>query len=334
MLGNVAVSAPNLSLVNCLADGAFHSGEALAATLGVSRTAVWKQLNRLQEDYGLAVESVKGRGYRIPGGLELLEAPRILEALSVRSRHLLGELLIEPVLDSTNAEALRRLAAGSPPGFCCSAELQTAGRGRRGRPWVSPFARNLYLSLTWEYEGGAAALEGLSLAVGVAVVRALESLGIRGMQLKWPNDLLFHGAKLGGILLEMVGDAAGPCQVVVGVGLNVHMPTGVAASIDQSWTDLRSLAGDQLPGRNHLLAAMLDQLLPLLAGFGASGFAPWREAWMSLDAYAGAPVVISSGDFRQAGTARGVDQRGALQLETSLGVQPVYGGEVSLRPAS
>lgn len=328
------MSAPNLSLVTHLADGHYHSGQALAETLGVSRTAVWKQLNRLQEDFGLAVESVKGRGYRIPGGVELLEAARVREGLSPRSQALLGELVIEPVLDSTNAEALRRLAAGSGPGFCCSAELQTAGRGRRGRPWVSPFARNLYLSLTWEYEGGAAALEGLSLAVGVAVVRALEGLGASGLQLKWPNDLLYQGAKLGGVLLEMVGDASGRCQVVLGVGINVHMPEAVAGAIDQSWTDLRRAAGDGLPGRNRLLAALLDHLLPLLGGFGATGFAPWREAWIALDAFADAPVVISSGQFRKAGIARGVDDRGALQLETSLGLQPVYGGEISLRAAS
>lgn len=328
------MSAPNLTLARLLADGEFHSGQVLADALGLSRTAIWKQLNRLQDELGLSVESVKGRGYRIPGGVELLDVARVCEGLSPRSRALLGVLVVEPVLDSTNAEVLRRLSAGAPAGLACTAELQTAGRGRRGRTWVSPFARNLYLSLSWEYEGGAAALEGLSLAVGVAVVRALEELGVSGLQLKWPNDLLFHGAKLGGVLLEMVGDASGRCQVVVGVGINVRMPEAVAASIDQSWTDLRSIAGEQVPGRNQLLATLLDHLLPLLASFGATGFAPWREAWLALDAFADAPVVISSGDFRKAGIARGVDERGALRLETSLGLQPVYGGEISLRAAS
>ena len=328
------MSAPNLTLARLLADGEFHSGQVLADALGLSRTAIWKQLNRLQDELGLSVESVKGRGYRIPGGVELLDVARVCEGLSPRSRALLGALVVEPVLDSTNAEVLRRLSAGAPAGLACTAELQTAGRGRRGRTWVSPFARNLYLSLSWEYEGGAAALEGLSLAVGVAVVRALEELGVSGLQLKWPNDLLFHGAKLGGVLLEMVGDASGRCQVVVGVGINVRMPEAVAASIDQSWTDLRSIAGEQVPGRNQLLATLLDHLLPLLASFGATGFAPWREAWLALDAFADVPVVISSGDFRKAGIARGVDERGALRLETSLGLQPVYGGEISLRAAS
>lgn len=328
------MSLPNTTLVPLLADGEFHSGQALADALGVSRTAVWKQLNRLQQELGLSVESIKGRGYRIPGGVELLAADAIASGLSAQGRALLGELVIQPIVDSTNAEALRRLETGALAGLACTAELQTAGRGRRGRPWVSPFGRNLYLSLAWEYEGGAAALEGLSLAVGVAVANALERQGISGIQLKWPNDMLVGGAKLGGVLLEMVGDASGRCQVVVGVGINVRMPDNAAVGIDQAWTDLQQLAGDALPGRNRLLATLLNELLPLLSEFAATGFGPWREAWMSRDAFAGIPVVISSGSHQQAGVARGVDQRGALQLETTLGLQPVFGGEISLRAAS
>ena len=121
-------------------------------------------------------------------------------------------------MDSTNAEPMRQAEAGGAPGLVCTAEQQTAGRGRRGRQWVSPFASNLYLSLVWEFSQGAAALEGLSLAVGVAVARALAACDVPAVQLKWPNDVLHDGAKLGGILLEMTGDAAGACQVVVGVG--------------------------------------------------------------------------------------------------------------------
>ena len=123
------------------------------------------------------------------------------------------------------------------------------------------------------------------------------------------------------------------CVLVVGVGLNVAMPAAAGHSIDQPWTDLATVCGGQPPGRNTLLAALLDQLLPLLAGFEASGFAPWRERWMALDAFAGAPVVVTSADRKIAGVARGVDARGALQLETTLGVQSLYGGEISLRAA-
>lgn len=324
---------PKTTLVPMLADGEFHSGQDLAAELEVSRTAIWKQLNRLEE-LGLAVESVKGRGYRIPGGVELLDEASIRAGLDAPVPGLLRELQLLEVVDSTNAEALRRVAAGAGPGLVCSAEQQTAGRGRRGRAWVSPYARNIYLSLVWEYQEGAAALEGLSLAVGVAVTRALGQLGLPPLQLKWPNDLLFAGAKLGGVLLEMAGDAAGRCQVVVGVGINVTMPPAAAQAIDQNWTDLATIAGGRAPGRNAVVASLLNELLPLAADFAHTGFAPWREAWMALDAFADVPVVLHSGEQRQAGIARGVDERGALQLETTLGLRPIYGGEISLRAAS
>ncbi|QIB66180.1 bifunctional biotin--[acetyl-CoA-carboxylase] ligase/biotin operon repressor BirA [Kineobactrum salinum] len=320
------------TLVPMLADGEFHSGQALARTLGVSRTAIWKQLNRLA-GLGLELDSVPGRGYRIPGGIELLDSARIEAGLSAEAGALLREIVLLESVDSTNAEALRRITTDAGAGLVCAAEIQTAGRGRRGRSWVSPYARNIYLSLGWEYHDGAAALEGLSLAAGVAVVRALAQLGMSGLQLKWPNDLLVDGAKLGGILLEMAGDATGRCQVVLGVGLNVAMPAAAADAIDQAWTDLAAVAGSALPGRNTLVASLLNELLPLAADFASTGFLPWQDQWQGLDAYAGKQVVLHSGDQRLAGIARGVDGRGALQLETSLGIQAMYGGEISLRAA-
>ncbi|HEY7776219.1 MAG TPA: bifunctional biotin--[acetyl-CoA-carboxylase] ligase/biotin operon repressor BirA [Kineobactrum sp.] len=321
------------TLVPMLADGEFHSGQALADALGVSRTAVWKQLKRLEE-LGLQVESAKGLGYRVPGGVELLDEIAVRAGLNTPALGLLQELQLLETIDSTNAEALRRIAGGAGAGLVCCAELQTAGRGRRGRTWVSPYARNMYLSLVWEYHEGAAALEGLSLAVGVAVVRALARLGLPALQLKWPNDLLFNGAKVGGVLLEMAGDATGRCQVVLGVGINVAMPAAAATTIDQAWTDLTSIAGSALVSRNTLLASLLNELLPLAAGFSATGFAPWQAPWMALDAHADTAVILQSGDQRQAGIARGVNGRGALQLETSVGVTSIYGGEISLRAAS
>ncbi|MBA6411529.1 bifunctional biotin--[acetyl-CoA-carboxylase] ligase/biotin operon repressor BirA [Parahaliea sp. F7430] len=320
-------------LLPLLADGDYHSGEDLAQVLGVSRTAVWKQLNRLQ-DLGLELESVRGLGYRIPGGLDLLDAAEISAAMRAESKALLRKLTVLDSVDSTNAEAMRHRAPGSSSGLAYTAEQQSAGRGRRGRQWVSPFARNIYLSLVWEFSQGAAALEGLSLAVGVAVANALQACGAPPLQLKWPNDVLCNGAKLGGILLEMTGDAAGNCQVVVGVGLNVSMPESAAENIEQAWTDVARICGNKPPSRNRLLAALLDELLPLLDGFEAGGFAPWREAWMALDAYADTAVVLHSAESRQAGIARGVDERGALQLETTLGLQSIFGGEISMRPVA
>jgi BirA family transcriptional regulator, biotin operon repressor / biotin---[acetyl-CoA-carboxylase] ligase len=327
------ITMPNTALLPLLANGEFHSGQALADALGVSRTAVWKQLGKL-EVLGLEIESVKGRGYRIPGGVDLLEANSVHGGLDDATKALVRELEIFDVIDSTNREALRRVQPGAASGLVFTAEQQTAGRGRRGRQWVSPFARNLYLSAVWEFSRGASALEGLSLAVGVAISRALEASGLPQVQLKWPNDLLYQEQKLGGVLLEMVGDANGLCQVVVGVGLNVAMPANTAASIDQPWTDLSSIAGGkECAGRNELLAALLNELMPLLADFENSGFGPWREPWQQLDAHAGKAVVLTSGDVQTAGIARGVDQRGALLLESSLGLKPIYGGEISLRAA-
>jgi BirA family biotin operon repressor/biotin-[acetyl-CoA-carboxylase] ligase len=324
---------PKTILLPLLASGEYCSGQTLADALGVSRTAVWKQLNALSE-LGLQIESVRGRGYRIPGGIDLLDAARVQAALEPRAAGLLSRLALFETIDSTNAEAMRRAEQGAGPGLVCSAEQQTAGRGRRGRTWVSPFARNLYLSLVWEYHQGAAALEGLSLAVGVAVARALASCGLPPVQLKWPNDVIFQGAKLGGVLLEMTGDAAGTCQVIVGVGLNVAMPGATAADIDQAWTDLETISAGRRPGRNELLAALLNQLLPLLADFEQAGFGPWREEWLALDAFAGQPVVLHTGALDLTGIARGVDARGALQLETAAaGVQSIFGGEISLRAA-
>jgi BirA family biotin operon repressor/biotin-[acetyl-CoA-carboxylase] ligase len=297
------------TLLPMLAAGDFRSGQDLADALGVSRTAVWKQLNKLGE-LGLEVESVKGRGYRIPGGLDLLDEQTVREALQPQAQQLLAQLLVLPEIDSTNAEVMRRIEQG-----------------------VSPFARNIYLSLMWEFSQGAAALEGLSLAVGVAVARALQQVGVEGVRLKWPNDILHEGDKLGGILLEMVGDATGKCQVVIGVGINVAMPGAAGQAIDQRWTDLASITEGETPSRNALLAALLDQLLPLAAGFESTGFAPWQEPWTELDAFAGTSVILHSGEHRQGGICRGVDNRGALQLETTAGVQKIYGGEISLRPA-
>jgi BirA family biotin operon repressor/biotin-[acetyl-CoA-carboxylase] ligase len=320
-------------LLEQLADGEFHSGQVLADHMGVSRTAIWKQLARL-EGLGLALESVRGRGYRIPGGLDLLDARSIRSHLSTAAAAQLGRLAVLPIVDSTNAELLRQPAGIAGLADVCTAEQQTAGRGRRGRDWVSPFARNVYVSIAWDFPQGAAALEGLSLAAGVCVARALVACGMPAPRLKWPNDVLYEGRKLGGVLIEMTGDSAGPARAVLGVGINVSMPPATAESIDQPWVDLAGLAAGAPPRRSLLVAALLNELLPLLAGFEQGGFAAWRDAWMALDAYADEPVTVSVGSRTLAGRSVGVNERGALLLQTETGLTPVFGGEVSLRPVT
>lgn len=317
-------------ILTILADGQFHSGEELGAALGVSRAAVWKQLQKL-ETLSLDVETQKGRGYRVIGGLDLLDRSRMLSAASDRIRPVVEAMTIAQSLDSTNLQAARRIADGGAHGYCCVAEQQSAGRGRRGRHWLSPFARSLYFSLVWEFNSGAAALEGLSLCVGVAVARAMARAGVDEVNLKWPNDVLRSGRKLAGILLEMQGDPAGICQVVIGVGVNVRL-TGIdTRSIAQPWADLAdlSIGGD----RNGLLVLILDELVAALTRYTAEGFRPFRDEWMGLDAYRGREVVVQLGGSWLTGIAEGVDAGGGLQLRTAQGMRTFHGGEVSLRSA-
>lgn len=320
-------------LLQALSDGRYHSGQALADALSISRTAVWKQVQRLQ-GLGLELQTRRGQGYCLPGGLELLDESAIARALAGRGRSL--ALSVHPVIDSTNQYLLRQ-SGQLPAGVACLAEQQTAGRGRRGRQWVSPFARNLYLSLHWRFEGGASVLEGLSLAVGVVIAEALEDLGIADVQLKWPNDVLAGDRKLAGILLEMSGDPAGHCQVVVGVGVNVAMGAAAGKTIDQQWVDLQQLAqeaGRPRPSRHQLAVALLDRLAGLLEGFAEQGFAAWRERWLARAAYLGERVSVSAANRSEQGVMLGVDDSGALRLRIDGEERLFHGGEVSVRPES
>ncbi len=322
-------------LLQTLADGDYHSGDELGQLLGVSRAAIWKQLQKLNE-LGVELESVRGKGYCLEGGLELLDRERLWSSLSVPVQSRLSELDVMSVADSTNSRAMQKAALGQG-GYVCLAEQQTAGRGRRGRTWISPFGRNLYLSLSWGFEGGAAQLEGLSLAVGVAMCQVLESQGLHSVGLKWPNDLLWQKRKLAGVLLEMTGDPAGACHVVVGVGLNLSMPGVSAREIEQPWVDLQTACSSEacpVPGRNALAAKMINALVSLLSEYHQSGFSAWREQWLARDAFAGRRVVVSSGARTQEGIARGVDISGALVLDQDGEQLLCHGGELSMRAVS
>ncbi len=319
------------AILRLMADGDFHSGKDLGELLGVSRTAVWKHLQKL-EDVGVPLESVKGKGYRLPGGLELLEANLIERGLTAEARTFLNELDVRQSVDSTNTLAMARAASGGGHGYVCLAEHQSQGRGRRGRTWVSPFGQSLYASAVVEFDGGAAALEGLSLAVGVALVRAVRQLGVGGVGLKWPNDVLWQERKLAGVLLEMTGDPAGLCQVVVGIGLNVRMHKPSVTGIDQPWVDMHEI----LPGvsRNDLAVALLNQLLPALTEFARQGFAAFVDEWETAHVYANQPVRLSTASEVVEGIALGVTASGALRLAIGNRIEEFNGGEVSLRGLS
>ena len=321
---------PKAAIVALLADGHYHSGQWLANQLGISRTAVWKRIAAL-ENLGLSVERTRGEGYRLAGGCELLDEKVILAGVSERSRAQLAQLLVLDVVSSTNEIALRGLAdATMAHGVVILAERQTQGRGRRGRSWVSPYGRNVYLSLIWHFDCGVAKLEGLSLVIGLAVIRALRSLGVAGAALKWPNDVMANDAKLGGILIELSGDINGPVSAVIGIGLNVQMLGSIAEQIDQEWTDLYSIAQRDV-GRNRTASRVLDATIEILSEFTASSFRKFRDEWRPVDWLRGKDVTLTAAHEILEGRADGVDEAGALIINTMNGKRTIHGGEVTVR---
>ena len=309
-----------LTLLKLLKDGRFHSGQALGAALGVSRSAVWKQLQHLESDLNLSIHKVRGRGYQLAAPLELLEQEQLDSSP--------WPVLIHHSLDSTNAEALRAIDSGAAAPFVVTAERQTAGRGRRGRKWVSPFAENIYYSLVLRMDGGMRQLEGLSLVVGLAVLSALRAVGLSDAGLKWPNDVLVGNKKIAGILLELVGDPADVCHVVLGIGINVNMR--LASEVDQAWTSV-FLESGRLVNRNTLISRLNDSLLMYLKRHAAEGFTAIQAEWEQNHLWQGREVSLIAGVHQVEGTVMGIDQQGALRMSVNGEVKVYSGGELSLR---
>ncbi len=312
-----------------LADGGFHSGEALARSLEVSRASVWNAVRDL-EATGIEVYKVHGRGYRLPYPVSLLDRAAVERHLGAQAGRF--ALDIRDTVDSTNTALIERAAQGAPGGTVLAAEWQAAGRGRLGRAWHAGVGEALTFSLLWRSARGAGALSGLTLAVGVALARALQSAGAGGVALKWPNDVLWRGGKLAGVLTELQGDALGPTAVVIGIGINVRLSEATRARIGQATADLET-ACEAAPDRNRLLAGVLIELDGMLGAFGRDGFAPLREEWLQRHAQQGRRVTLTLPDgARRSGHARGVAEDGAFLLETRAGVQRFHSGEISLRP--
>jgi BirA family transcriptional regulator, biotin operon repressor / biotin---[acetyl-CoA-carboxylase] ligase len=320
-------------LLKQLADGKFHSGAALAKIAGLSRGSVWKYLQALSE-YGLDFNAVTGKGYRLNHPLQLLD-PDALHALLTEEAQQNLRMEIHDSLDSTNSYLMHRAAQGAPSGLACLSEYQTAGKGRRGRQWASPFGQNIYLSLLCRYQEGPATLGGLSLAVGVAAVRALQDIGVHDIGLKWPNDIYYQRQKLGGILVEVSGDGNGPCHAVIGIGLNLLLTGEQAAGIDQAWTDLRHINGQNAYLlRNRLAAALLNRISAAAMAFHSADCSEVLQQWRQYDCLKGLPVQLTIGEQRLGGVAAGIDEQGLLWLEHADGQRRAYAsGEVSVKPA-
>lgn len=317
-------------LLALLADGHFHSGVELARSLGLSRSAVWGLVHEM-ETLGLAVNAISGKGYRLEKPLELLDAAAIRAVLSTSARALLANLEIHHVLDSTNDWLAGQAAEGAVSGSVCLAECQTAGKGRMGRVWQAPFGGNICLSLLWRFEDQAA-IAGLSLSVGAAIIRALHRAGVEGAGLKWPNDILWQGRKLGGILMQVSGEVNGQHAVVIGLGLNGHIPPASAEAIDQPWTDLSLISGEAFLSRNRLIASVLDELLPMLADYGSVGLAAHLDEWRKYHCFNGAAVVLQQGERLIRGRVAGVNEEGLLLLDCEEGGRRAFAsGDVRLR---
>jgi BirA family biotin operon repressor/biotin-[acetyl-CoA-carboxylase] ligase len=319
-----------LSTLRLLADGSFHSGEAMAARLGVTRATVWN-LIREAEALGACFEKSRGLGYRMPDPPVWLDARVVAAHLGQVAARFSLEILAET--GSTNSVLLDRAAAGAASGTVIAAEAQTAGRGRRGRTWAGALGGSLTFSVLWRFERGAAGLTGLSLVVGLAVARALAALGAADVRVKWPNDILHRERKLGGILIELSGDALGPTAAVIGIGINVRLPDAVRSAIDQPVTD--TVAAGAGADRNLLLAAVLRELAAVLDRFVAEGFGALEPEYRRLHALHDRPAVIALADGRRIpGFVRGTADDGALLLETASGLERFHGGEVSVRAAA
>ncbi|HTD28022.1 MAG TPA: bifunctional biotin--[acetyl-CoA-carboxylase] ligase/biotin operon repressor BirA [Xanthomonadaceae bacterium] len=303
------------------------SGSQLARELGLTRAAVWKHIHALR-GAGVDILAQPGSGYTLAAPLDLLDPAGIRAALTPATTIKLDALDVAWEIDSTNAELLRRAATSGLQVLL--SERQTAGRGRRGRSWASPLAAHLYLSLQRRFDGGVAALAGLSIAVGVAAAEALRALGFEAVGLKWPNDLIAGDRKLGGILIEFGGEDAGVVRAVIGIGINVRMPKAATTGIDQPWIDLHGLDAP-LPSRNMLAATMIAAQAHALEQFAESGLGPFLPRWRSLDALGGRAVEVIAGVRREPGIALGIDDRGALRVRHADGVRDYHSAEISVR---
>lgn len=319
-----AVSPPQpiLDLVRTLADGQWHSGEALARAEGLSRAALGKRIARARSDLGLAIEGEPGRGYRLGTPLDLYDIAALRDGVA----GLLHAVHAYDVTDSTNSRLLDTDAAQDPQ--LCVADMQTGGRGRRGRTWHSPYAHNLYLSVAYSFGAFSPDLGGLPLALGATLADYLRGLGVAEVGVKWPNDVQVDGRKLAGLLVESRGEAGGRWRAVIGIGINVDMQT---AALESPWTSLRQVLPHR-PSRTRLAIDVARLTVATCQQLERAGFAAFRPRFAAFDVLAGHPVRVS-GEPTMEGIARGIDGHGALLVETPAGLRPVHAGDVSVRPA-
>jgi BirA family biotin operon repressor/biotin-[acetyl-CoA-carboxylase] ligase len=321
-------------LLGLLADGKFYSGEELARELRVTRSAVWKLIGKMRA-LGIDIQALPRQGYHLPHAVELYDPTVLQAALTPATRQAICRVDTLLTVDSTNRFLIDAAQPAVGQAAVCVSEVQTAGRGRRGRSWLAPFGSGVCLSLAWQFAESPPTFSALSLAVGLSVVRALKRFGANGVQLKWPNDVVWTQRKLGGILIEMRGESSGPARVVIGLGMNLQLPAATRLALAEQQaalvTDLHEILGQRTPGRNTLVAAIIDELIAILRQFERDGFPPFETEWRASDSLRDAPVRVLSASETINGIARGVASDGALLVEVNGQVQRFMSGDVSLR---
>ncbi|RYV02459.1 biotin--[acetyl-CoA-carboxylase] synthetase [Shewanella sp. OPT22] len=301
----------------------YLSGEALAKQLDVSRATISNHVDAL-EQAGVGIYSVKGKGYKLEKPVPLIDGDSLVHQIDDRCFYF-------DEIDSTNSFILKH-AEELKSGDICIAEYQSAGRGRRGRKWASPYGSHLYASMLWQFPQGMAQAMGLSLVVGCSLASVLKKLGLDDVAVKWPNDVYLEGKKLAGILVEMSGQADGECNVVIGIGVNLSMPTTAAEQIDQPWADI--VSQQALPDKTEFAIALHQQLKADIQQFEQSGLSAFIERWQKVDLYCDQPIKLLMADNVTEGICRGIDTQGALLLEVDGEVKAFVGGEISVRAGS
>ncbi|WP_417690012.1 bifunctional biotin--[acetyl-CoA-carboxylase] ligase/biotin operon repressor BirA [Pseudidiomarina sp.] len=317
-----------IRVIELLADGNFHSGQTIGEEIGVSRTAISQYIKDVQA-LGLDVFRITGKGYKLSQAIELLELNAIETALAPNSSI---PVHLERIVTSTNDVMRERLQMGGEfeAGEVLLAEAQTAGRGRRGKQWYSPFATNLYLSMYWPLRQGMSAAMGLSIVIGVLLAEAVREAGVTGVTLKWPNDVLVDNKKLAGILIDLEGQVIDDAHAIIGVGVNLSMPEWLAMPIDQAWTDLESELSKKL-NRNAWVANLIARFRAGLQDFDSQGLEPFIQRWLQLDDLLNRNVTLTMGNRKINGVAKGIAEDGALCVEIEGAVKHFHAGEVSLR---
>jgi BirA family biotin operon repressor/biotin-[acetyl-CoA-carboxylase] ligase len=321
-------------LLKLLSDGEFHSNETLSNTLNLSRDDVWHTLQQLIH-HGVQVETLMGKGHRIPHGIELLQREKIDTELSDVAKNKLAELILLEEVDSTSDYLLANSKSFADKNVACFAEYQTQGRGRHGKRWIAPYGTNIYFSLLWHFAKTPTQISGLSLAIAITVTMVLERYGIKeGVSVKWPNDVLYYGRKLGGILLDVASENHNGCIAVIGIGLNTHMPAVTANQIDQPWTDIQQITHSK-PKRNYLAGLLLNELIHSLLLFTEQGLVPFLPAWRHLDRLIGKTVSLEIAGKQIRGIMQDISDKGELILLDQNNQEKHYlSGELSLRFSS